>query len=130
MLLKTITHSKISDTLIEHIIEDPKGFKMLMDVTFFINIFMFIISILWIAYLFVTTPENILYYFPPCFLFVFYFKTLFSYREYFRIFIETFILQYDILKKIQNMSDEETEMFFAGINKESKTKFLLQRKLL
>jgi|688.fasta_scaffold16863_16 hypothetical protein len=130
MLLKTITHSKISDTLIEHIIEDPKGFKMLMDVTFFINIFMFIISILWIAYLFVTTPENILYYFPPCFLFVFYFKTLFSYREYFRIFIETFILQYDILKKIQNMSDDEVEYFFAGINKESKNKFLLQRKIL
>jgi hypothetical protein len=103
---------------------------MMMNATFFINIILFMLSVLWIAYLFVVTPENILYYFPPCFLFVFYFKTLFSYREYFRIFIETFILQYDILKKIQNMSDDEVEYFFAGINKESKAKFLVQRKLL
>lgn len=85
---------------------------------------MFVLSILSVSYLCVVRPENYLFYFLPAFLVVFYFKTIFAYREYFVVFIDAFNLQYDILKKISTMSDEEQESFFFGINTDMKNKFL------
>jgi len=84
---------------------------MMMNISFLINIFMFVVSILSVSYLCVVRPENPLFYFLPAFLVVFYFKTIFAYREYFVVFIDAFNLQYDILKKISTMSDEEQESF-------------------
>ena len=124
MLLKTITNSKISDELIKQIILDPKGIVMMMNISFLFNIIMFVLSILSVSYLCVVRPENYLFYFLPAFLVVFYFKTIFAYREYFVVFIDAFNLQYDILKKISTMSDEEQESFFFGINTDMKNKFL------
>ena len=124
MLLKTITNSKISDELIKQIILDPKGIMMMMNISFLFNIIMFVLSILSVSYLCVVRPENYLFYFLPAFLVVFYFKTIFAYREYFVVFIDAFNLQYDILKKIYTMSDEEQESFFFGINTDMKNKFL------
>ena len=124
MLLKTITNSKISDELIKQIILDPKGIMMMMNISFLFNIIMFVLSILSVSYLCVVRPENYLFYFLPAFLVVFYFKTIFAYREYFVVFIDAFNLQYDILKKISTMSDEEQESFFFGINTDMKNKFL------
>lgn len=40
------------------------------------------------------------------------------------VFIDSVNLQYDILKKISTMSDEEQESFFFGINTDMKNKFL------
>ena len=117
-------NSKISDTMINQIILDPKGIAMMMNISFLINIFMFVVSILSVSYLCVVRPENPLSYFLPVFLVVFYFKTIFAYREYFVVFIDAFNLQYDILKKISTMSDEEQESFFFGIDKDIKNKFL------
>jgi hypothetical protein len=128
MLLKTIMNSKISDTMINQIILDPKGIAMMMNISFLINIFMFVVSILSVSYLCVVRPENPLFYFLPAFLVVFYFKTIFAYREYFVVFIDAFNLQYDILKKISTMSDEEQESFFFGIDKDIKNKFLSYKK--
>ena len=124
MLLKTITNSKISDELIKQIILDPKGIVMMMNISFLFNIIMFVLSILSVSYLCVVRPENYLFYFLPAFLVVFYFKTIFAYREYFVVFIDSVNLQYDILKKISTMSDEEQESFFFGINTDMKNKFL------
>lgn len=124
MLLKTITNSKISDELIKQIILDPKGIVMMMNISFLFNIIMFVLSILSVSYLCVVRPENYLFYFLPAFLVVFYFKTIFAYREYFVVFIDAFNLQYDILKKVSTMSDEEQESFFFGINTDMKNKFL------
>ena len=124
MLLKTITNSKISDELIKQIILDPKGIMMMMNISFLFNIIMFVLSILSVSYLCVVRPENYLFYFLPAFLVVFYFKTIFAYREYFVVFIDAFNLQYDILKKVSTMSDEEQESFFFGINTDMKNKFL------
>lgn len=110
MLLKTITNSKLSIELMENIIIDPKGFKMMMNIAFLINIIMFIISIISVEYLFIGRPENPLMYFIPSALFVFYFRIIFSYREYFGVFIESFILQYRIIKQMESKTetDEET----------------------
>ena len=124
MLLKTITNSKISDELIKQIILDPKGIMMMMNISFLFNIIMFVLSILSVSYLCVVRPENPFFYFLPAFLVVFYFKTIFAYREYFVVFIDAFNLQYDILKKISTMSDEEQESFFFGINTDMKNKFI------
>ena len=124
MLLKTITNSKISDELIKQIILDPKRIAMMMNISFLFNIIMFVLSILSVSYLCVVRPENYLFYFLPAFLVVFYFKTIFAYREYFVVFIDAFNLQYDILKKVSTMSDEEQESFFFGINTDMKNKFL------
>lgn len=124
MLLKTITNSKISDELIKQIILDPKRIAMMMNISFLFNIIMFVLSILSVSYLCVVRPENYLFYFLPAFLVVFYFKTIFAYREYFVVFIDSVNLQYDILKKISTMSDEEQESFFFGINTDMKNKFL------
>ena len=85
---------------------------------------MFVLSILSVSYLCVVRPENYLFYFLPAFLVVFYFKTIFAYREYFVVFIDAFNLQYDILKKVSTMSDEEQESFFFGINTDMKNKFI------
>lgn len=89
---------------------------------------MFVVSILSVSYLCVVRPENYLFYFLPAFLVVFYFKTIFAYREYFVVFIDAFNLRYDILKKISNMNTEEQESFFFGLDENIKNKFLSYKK--
>lgn len=124
MLLKTITNSRIADELIAQILKDPKGFVIMMNISFLINIIMFILSILSVVYLCIIGPNNPLFYFVPSVLFVFYFKTIFSYREYFVVFIESFIFQFDVLTKTQTMSEEEKEVFFSGIHEDITKKFM------
>lgn len=128
MLLKTITDSKYSPSLIQTILEDPASFKMIMSISFAVRIGLFIVSMAFISYLFISKPDNVVWYIVPVIFFVFNLMKLFEYREYFGVFIESCILSYDILHKISSMSDEETQAFLEGFSEARKQQFLEQKR--
>jgi hypothetical protein len=128
MLLKTITDSNYSPSLMQWILEDPASFKMIMSISFAVRIGLFIVSMAFISYLFITKPDNLLWYIVPVIFFVYNLKNLFEYREYFGVFIESCTISYEILYKISSMSDEETQVFLEGFGEARKQEFLEQKR--